>query len=303
MIKKISQLDRLRKNYSLTNISEDDLLLEVAYKTNDDQLNQRTADEKQYYNSYAINKLDLENIIGIPEIREVLSVILSGGISTITGNLDIGTPGEETPDRLSGNGHKYHPDLNHTLTIYSKSEFEGKNNTFHGTTAFHNNVVISCDTNKTNITKPILHVGGVATFDQTINGTAYRAQWGDLAEIYDADDKYEPGTLVQFGGEKEITIATDKVNAVVTSKPGIVLDNEKAKNMTFPTEIALIGKVPIKVIGPVKKFDNIVLSKLQPGVGVTYNFSLPYEVIGKALEDNFNSKEKLVLCATNLNMR
>ena len=48
---------------------------------------------------------------------------------------------------------------------------------------------------------------GVQTFKQTINGVALKAKWADLAEYYEADREYTPGTLVQFGGDKEITVA------------------------------------------------------------------------------------------------
>lgn len=301
MIKKISQLDRLPLD-AIVELSGDKVLFEVSYKTNDDNLNATNADEINYYTSYSINKSGLETIIGIDAIREILSSLIEGGISTITGDLSIGMPGIGQNDRLLG--HKFYPDIDHNLKVYSNVDFEGNRNKIHGQTEFHNNVVISCNSDKDDTSKPILHVGGIATFDQTINGTAFRARWADLAEVYESDRKYPPGTIVEFGGEKEITIATTKANAVVTSLPAIVMnDKDKTEKMDFPLEIAMVGKVPIRIIGPVKKFDNIVLSKTNPGIGVSYNFSLPYEIIGKALEDNPNSGEKLVFCVTNLSLR
>lgn len=108
---------------------------------------------------------------------------------------------------------------------------------------------------------------GTAKFYNTIDGTALRAKWADLAEMYDADSEYKPGTLVKFGGEKEITIATDEVNAVITTKPGLLL-GENDTNTKLP--IALVGKVPVKVIGSVKKFDKLVLSDV-PGIAIKKN--------------------------------
>lgn len=298
MIKKISQLDILPKDaVDSKNLSSDKVLFEISYKTNESN------ESYGYYNSYQSTLSNLYIMLSLPEMHELIETIANGGLSTIAGNLEIGKRGNVSlHDRVSG--HNYYPDSDHTLSVYSKTLFEN-NVVTHGTSEFHNNVVLKCDDGEAGSnTNPILSVAGTAVFDKTIYGTAYRAQWGDLAEIYEADTKYDPGTLVQFGGEKEITIATHRANAVVTSNPGIVLNNEdKTKRMLFPTEIAMIGKVPIKVIGPVRKFDNIILSKIQPGVGEAYNFSLPYEIIGKALENKPTSDVGLVLCVTNLILR
>ena len=106
---------------------------------------------------------------------------------------------------------------------------------------------------------------GQTTFDKEINGTAMRSRWADLAEFKEADKDYEPGTLVMFGGEKEITIARKgKVNAIVTSKPGLVLngDNYPGKIMVG---IALTGTVPVRIVGRVKKFDRLVADPKYPG--------------------------------------
>ena len=72
-------------------------------------------------------------------------------------------------------------------------------------------------------------IGGTITVqvDKEINGTVLRARWGDICEYYIADKKYEPGTLVMFGGEKEITISDGKIcNAIVTTKPGFILNGD-----------------------------------------------------------------------------
>ena len=106
---------------------------------------------------------------------------------------------------------------------------------------------------------------GNATFDREINGTAMRSRWADLAEFKEADKEYTPGTLVMFGGEKEITLSRNGVaNAIVTTKPGLVLngDNYPGKIMVG---IALTGTVPVHVVERVKKFDKLVASKKYPG--------------------------------------
>lgn len=311
MIKKISQLNRLPKEFYdedlfFDNIQErqrkkDESLFEVSYETADTS-NPTAADQINYYTSYSVTLSSLGEMLGVDTMKELLSAIVSGALSVISGQLTIGQEGEDTPDRLPD---IYHPDLrpeDNGVTCYSPFNLE---NTLlqHGETEFHNNVVLCCnDSNATNPEHPILHVGGVSVFDNVIYGVALRAQWGDLAEIYSADENYEPGTLIKFGGEKEITIAKDKANGVVTSNPGIVLNDKESKDMEFPTGIALVGRVPVKVRGPVRKFDKIVLSHTDPGIGVVYNFAYPNDVVARALEDNQDPGEKLVMCSTKFNL-
>lgn len=134
-------------------------------------------------------------------------------------------------------------------------------------------------------------IGGTKTFSNTIQGTAYKALWADLAEYYDADNDYKEGTLIKFGGEKEVTAATNIVNAVVSSNPGVILNNES--NYIHPCKIALCGKVPVRIIGKVKKFDKIALSYID-GVGCSNNDT--EKPIGIALESKDFEEESLILC-------
>ncbi len=131
-------------------------------------------------------------------------------------------------------------------------------------------------------------INGTKTFTNVINGTALRANWADLAELYLSDRQYEPGTLVQFGGEREVTIATDKVNAVVSEKPAYLMNSSLEDGLP----IALVGRVRVKVCGPVCKFDKLVLSDI-PGTAMVDNTA--ENPIAIALEDGDMG---LVLCAT-----
>jgi hypothetical protein len=271
----------------------------VSYKTANDVDTIAEADGLQYYNSYQIDFKELKKILEIEKFES----ILSGALSVISGNLSVGTPGNPIYDRLSGDGHQYAPDNEHVLECYNKLNMQN-NATFHGKTEFHNNVAISCDADITDRNNPMLEVTGVAKFNQPIFGTAYRAQWGDVAEYYVADKNYEPGTLVKFGGQEEVTLATDHVNAVVTSKPAFVLNDSSflTEEVRYPVCIALAGRVPVKVRGTVKKFDNIVLSKDEPGIGVIDNFADTSQVIAKSLENNGYTGVKSVLCTTKFNL-
>lgn len=134
---------------------------------------------------------------------------------------------------------------------------------------------------------------GTGTFLNDIQGCAISARWADLAESYESDFEYKPGTLVKFGGEKEITIANDEVNAVITTKPGFILGSDKQGEII--SYIALVGRVPVRVIGPVKKFDKLVLSDI-PGVAISKRIKDNGLVIGIALEsiDTEINQENLI---------
>ncbi len=64
-------------------------------------------------------------------------------------------------------------------------------------------------------------------YGNMFHGVALCAKWADLAETYESDLDYEPGTLVKFGGDKEITIAHGEANAVITSRPGLILNSDR----------------------------------------------------------------------------
>ena len=173
---------------------------------------------------------------------------------------------------------------------------------------FNSNITITGTTNMSGATtisgatriSGTLNVTNQATFTKVINGTAYRALSADIAEYYSADEKLLPGTLVQFGGKNEITKAVTEVNAVVSSEPAYILNAEG--QMEHPTLIALEGRIPVRVIGAVRKFDKITLSNTDGVATVDNTNELCYNIIGRALEDNPDEGEKLVECVVKLSL-
>ena len=87
-------------------------------------------------------------------------------------------------------------------------------------------------------------------------GTATAALFADLAEKYLADDEYEIGTVVCVGGEAEVTACNlgDRAFGAVSGSPAYMMN----AGLVGGTYIALKGRVPIKVIGPVRKGDKLV---------------------------------------------
>jgi hypothetical protein len=100
-----------------------------------------------------------------------------------------------------------------------------------------------------------------------VNAIATRAQYADLAERYEADGSYEPGTVVIFGGEKEITLTNTvgdyRVAGVVSTAPAYLMNDHDKDS----PPIALRGKVPVKVTGKVNKGDILITSEI-PGYAI-----------------------------------
>ena len=92
----------------------------------------------------------------------------------------------------------------------------------------------------------------------TFDGTATAAQYADLAEKYLADKEYEPGTVVSICQHEEHEVeacsAGKRAIGVVSTNPGFMMN----KDLEGGTYIALKGRVPVKVYGPVNKGDELV---------------------------------------------
>ena len=133
---------------------------------------------------------------------------------------------------------------------------------------------------------------GTITGNWTLTtGSRLQATYADLAEYYEADQNYEPGTVLEFGGEKEVTVAEDgttRVAGVVSTDPAYAMN---ANCQGIAVAIALQGRVPTKVRGTIRKGDMMVSG----GNGFARPSNTPTmgTVIGKALE-NFDGTEGVI---------
>jgi len=117
------------------------------------------------------------------------------------------------------------------------------------------------------------------------HGEATSARFADLAEYYASDVEYEPGTVLIFGGASEVTV-TDKYSdsrlaGVVTTNPGLIMNSELQGTRVC---MALQGRVPVKILGVVKKGDMLTTSSIPGYAEVAANPTIG-TVIGKALEN------------------
>ena len=146
-----------------------------------------------------------------------------------------------------------------------------------------------------NATHTTFNSSGITLASGVFSGTATSAQYADLAEIYASDEIYEPGTVLIFGGDKEVTttkiMADHRVAGVVSTNPAHLMNSD-----ADGVAVALRGRVPCKIDGPVRKGDIIVSGPI-PGTGVALaqESALPNAicVVGKAIEENLNTGIKI----------
>ena len=144
----------------------------------------------------------------------------------------------------------------------------------------------------TTITSGANTTAGTITGNWSLSaGSRLNSTYADLAEYYEADTIYEPGTVLEFGGEKEVTLATDetaRVAGVVSTDPSYAM-NTKCPGIAVA--MALQGRVPCKVRGIIRKGDMMVSG----GNGYARPTTNPKfgTIIGKALE-NFDGADGII---------
>ena len=124
-------------------------------------------------------------------------------------------------------------------------------------------------------------------------GTATSARFADLAEIYEADKDYEPGTVLVFGGDKEVTESKkpldNDVIGVVSTAPAYLMNNS-----ANGIPVALRGRVPCKVKGPVKKGSRLITSDT-PGVAIASDtYPYPTTIVGRSLVNDSDTEIRLI---------
>jgi hypothetical protein len=128
------------------------------------------------------------------------------------------------------------------------------------------------------------NLGSPTAWYNTFYGVSTQAKYADLAENYVGDVEYAPGTVVVFGGTEEVTVTNmthdTRVAGVVSTNPAYLMNS-----MNGNVAVAMTGRVPCQVQGPVEKGTVLVSSHI-PGVAEALNSGMyrPGCVLGKALE-------------------
>jgi filamentous hemagglutinin len=129
------------------------------------------------------------------------------------------------------------------------------------------------------------NIGNSTVTFNTVFAKATTAQYADLAENYLADAVYAPGTVLVFGGTAEVTVSNishdTRIAGVVSTQPAYLMNSHQANG----TPVALMGRVPCQVRGPVNKGDRLV--NIAAGIAGRYDSELAQSgcIIGKSLQD------------------
>jgi len=154
------------------------------------------------------------------------------------------------------------------------------------------NVNVSSTLTTTNITTGSSSTAGNITGNWTLTaGSRLAATYADLAEYYSADAPIEKGRVVEIGGTEEITMCntfmSTRVAGVVTTEPAYVMNS--MNNYVYPVCVALVGRIPVKVRGKIKKGDMLVSSI--NGCAIATSNPVLGSIIGKALQDYDSTEE------------
>jgi len=137
------------------------------------------------------------------------------------------------------------------------------------------------------------NIGSTSSYFKQIFAQATTALYADLAEVYESDTDYAPGTVVRFGGSKEVTISSTAgdptVAGVISANPSYLMNNGLTAD--HRAIVALTGRIPTSVTGTVAKGAMMISA----GNGRACACATPAmgTVIGKALE-NFDGESGMI---------
>ena len=173
---------------------------------------------------------------------------------------------------------------------------------FTGTGQFHSSITTKAGINMGN-TSVNGRMGTI--YATTFNGTATTAQYADLAERFESDSAYPPGTVVMLGGVAEITAAmddaSDEVFGVISTRPAHLMNNQDGYTDQTHPPVAMTGRVPVRVTGTVKKGDRLISAGNGVARAAKSGEYTAFNTIGRSLENKTTTGEGVVEATVKLN--
>lgn len=152
-----------------------------------------------------------------------------------------------------------------------------------------NNVSVSGQLLVNNISTGGEGVPGTFTGSWTLIGNSrLNSTYADLAERFESDAIYDPGTVVQIGGNKEITAVkyelSDDVFGVISTTAAYLMNSGAGTDTTHPA-VAVSGRVQVKVTGKVRKGERLVSAGNGIARAAKDGEATAFNSIGRALEN------------------
>lgn len=148
------------------------------------------------------------------------------------------------------------------------------------------------------------NLGSPTAWWDSIYGTAVHAKYADLAERFHADQPYDPGTVVELGGSAEITAVvadlSENVFGVISTNAAYLMNSGAGTDKTHPP-VAVQGRVPVRVTGPVVKGDRLVSAGSGLARSADRSEITAWNVIGRALQDKTDHHEGIIEAVVKLN--
>ena len=139
--------------------------------------------------------------------------------------------------------------------------------------------------------------GNITGIWTLVGSSRLNATYADLAERFEADAVYEPGTVVELGGEKEVTAVkvdlSEDVFGVVSNTAAYLMNSTAGSDETHPP-IAIGGRVKVKVIGKVTKGARLVSAGNGMARSATKDEATSFNTIGRALENKTTAEVALI---------
>ena len=219
-----------------------------------------------------------------------------GGFSTITPGLNL-----TTNIVVAGNAS-----IGGSLTVSGSSALSTL--VASGISTFTSNVVFTTSANITGNVVPSANLsynlGSPTAYWNNVYGTSIHAQYADLAERFEADAEYDPGTVVEMGGAAEITAVSadlsEEVFGVISTNAAYLMNSGAGTDSTHPP-IAVQGRVPVKVTGVIRKGDRLVSAGNGVARAGKKSEITTWNVIGRALEDKTTTGPGVIEAVVKLN--
>ena len=130
------------------------------------------------------------------------------------------------------------------------------------------------------------NIGSSSNYFNRVFAQASTALYADVAERFEADEYIAPGTVVELGGNKEITRSLEELSenifGVISTNAAYLMNGGAGDDLTHPP-VAMTGRDPVNVVGYVKKGDRLVSAGSGMARAAVPGEATAFNVLGRAL--------------------